>query len=365
MGHTERVPRMRGLTFAAVALACLATPVNAGAHLRSGTVAVDYQASVRHPDTPAYATQVFQSDRALGITVKSGHTVVLLGYLGEPVFRLDDAGLWVNQTSPTAAADRLAPKTKPTTATGPEWRLRRGRHSVVWQDARVQGLPAGVARGVWSVPLIVDGHRSRLDGRLHRFPAPLLWPWPALLAGILSAAVLPMRTGRADRVRAEAIWLALLCALASTVLAVVFALDPYASPGTWIESADGIVFIAVGVGVILRGPRHWHAGAAIGLGLLGVGIGLSKGAVFFHPIALAILSGTVVRYAGITAIGAGGGAAALGCWIYARAPDQVSGPERWELLPPWGSTTLPASPDIDDGRAGGPPHHSHPEPSGP
>jgi hypothetical protein len=326
MGHTERVPGVRGLLLAAVALACLATPGTARAHLRSGTVAVDYQASVRHPDTRAYTTQIFQSDRALGITVKSGHTVVLLGYLGEPVFRLDHAGLWLNQNSPTAAADRLVPKTKSTTAPGPRWRLRRGRHSLVWQDARVQGLPADVARGPWSVPLIVDGHRSRLKGHLRRFPAPLLWPWLALLAGILAAAALPSRTGRADCARAEAIGLAVLCALAATVLAIVFALDPYASPGTWIESADGIVFIAVGVGVILQGPRHWHVGAAIGLGLLAVGIGLSKGAVFFHPIALAILPATVVRYTGITAIGAGSGAAALGCWIYARAPDQVSEP---------------------------------------
>jgi hypothetical protein len=117
-----------------------------------------------------------------------------------------------------------------------------------------------------------------------------------------------------------------LCALAATVLAVTFALDPYASPGTWIESADGIVFIAVGVGVLLRGPRHWHVGAAIGLGLLAVGIGLSKGAVFLHPIVLAILPATVVRYTAVTAIGAGSGAAGLGCWIYARAPGQVSEP---------------------------------------
>jgi hypothetical protein len=326
MGHTERVPGVRGLLLAALALACLATPGTAGAHLRSGTVAVDYQASVRRPETPAYTSQIFQSDRALGLAVKPGHTVVLLGYLGELVFRLDDAGLWLNQNSPTAAADRLVPKLKPTTASSPRWRLRRGRHSVVWQDARVQGLPAGVARGPWSVPLIVDGHRSHLEGQLHRFPTPLLWPWLAFLAGILAAAALPMRRGRAHRVRAEAIWLALLCALASTVLAVVFALDPYASFGTWIESADGIVFIAVGVGVILRGPRHWHAGAAIGLGLLAVGIGVSKGAIFLHPIALAILPATVVRYTAITAIGGGGGAAALGCWIYARAPDEVSEP---------------------------------------
>jgi hypothetical protein len=346
MGRTEGVLRMWGLAFAAVALASVATPVTAGAHLRSGTVAVDYQTSVRHPDTPAYTAQIFQSDRALGITVKSGHTVALLGYLGEPVFRLDRAGLWVNQASPTAAADRLAPKLKPTTAPGPRWRLRRGRHSLVWQDARVQGLPAGVARGAWSVPLIVDGHRFRLEGQLHRLPAPLLWPWLALLAGILVAAALPMRAGRADRVRAEAIKLALLCALASTVLAVVFALDPYASPGTWIESADGIVFIAVGVGVVVRGPRHWHPGAAIGLGLLGVGLGLSKGAVFFQPIALAILPATVVRCIGITAIGAGAGAAALGCWLYARAPDQVSEPRPWERHPPRGPRGVDNPPSV-------------------
>jgi hypothetical protein len=324
MGHAERVPRVLGLAFAAVMLACLATPETAGAHLRSGTVAVDYHASVRHPDTPAYTTQIFQSDRALGITVKPGHSVVLLGYLGEPVFRLDDAGLSVNQASPTAAVDRLIAKAERGAASAVRWRLSRGRHSVVWQDARVQGLPAGVARGAWSVLLIVDGRRARLEGELHRFPSPLLWPWLALLAGFLTLAAVPMRSRRADHAPAEALGLALVCALASTVLAVVFALDPYASPGTWVESADGIVFIAVGVGVILQGPGHWHPGAAIGLGLLGVGIGLSKGAIFFHPIALAIVPATVVRYAGIATIGAGSGAAALGCWIYARAPDQVS-----------------------------------------
>jgi hypothetical protein len=174
------------------------------------------------------------------------------------------------------------------------------------------------------VPLIVDGRRVRLEGEIHRFPAPLLWPWLALLAGILAGAVIPARAGGVDRVRVGAIGLGLLCALASTMLATVFALDPYASIGTWILNADGLVFTAVGVGVILQGPRHWHVGAAIGLGLFGAGIGLSKGTVFFHPIALAILPATVVRYATITAIGAGCDAAALGCWIYAKVPTQVS-----------------------------------------
>lgn len=273
---------MRGLVFAALALACLATPGTARAHLRSGTVAVDYQASVRHPDTTAYSSRIFQSDRALGLTVKPGHTIVLVGLLGEPVFRLDGAGLWVNQTSPTAAADRLVAKTDPTAVPGPRWRLWRGRLRRV-AGRKGAGPPGRRGAGILER---APGRRpapSRLVGQLHRLPSPLLWPWLALLAAILTAAALPMYTGRANRARVEVIGLALLRALASAVLAVAVAFDAHASPGTWVESADGIVFIAIGGGLILRGPRHRHAGAAIGIGLLGVGIGVSKGVVLFHP----------------------------------------------------------------------------------
>lgn len=88
-----------------VALVLLAIPAAAGAHLRSGTVAVDYRVSVLNPDTAAYSAQIFQSDRALSVTVKPGHVVVLLGYLGEPVFRLDAVGLGLNAASPTAVVD--------------------------------------------------------------------------------------------------------------------------------------------------------------------------------------------------------------------------------------------------------------------
>ena len=96
-----------GVLTAGVIVVFLGAAAPASAHLRSGTVAVDYRASVLRPRTAAYSAQIFQSDRALSLTVSPGHTVVLLGYLGEPVFRLDAGGLWVNATSPTAAALRL------------------------------------------------------------------------------------------------------------------------------------------------------------------------------------------------------------------------------------------------------------------
>ena len=119
-----------------VAFFVMAAP--AGAHLRSGTVAVDYRASVLAPDTAAYSAQIFQSDRALSVRVKPSHTVVLLGYLGEPVFRLDAAGLWVNASSPTAAVLRLAKHGTHIPSSTPVWVLERGNRSVIWADSRSQ-----------------------------------------------------------------------------------------------------------------------------------------------------------------------------------------------------------------------------------
>jgi hypothetical protein len=307
-----------------VALACLAAPAVAGAHLRSGTVAVDYSATVHRPETSAYSAQILQSDHAISLRLKRGHAVVLLGYLGEPVFRLDAAGLWLNAASPTAAGDHLLTARDRVFASAPRWRLRAGRHSLVWHDARAQGLPAGVSTGAWSVPLIVDGRNARLTGELQRYAAPLLWPWLALLAALLAAAALLLRAGREEPVHRATIGLAVASATASVVLALAFAFDSYASPGTWIESVDGIVFIAVGLGVFLGGPRQWHVVAAIGLGLLGIGIGLSKGALFLHPIALAILPATIMRWAAVAAIGSGCCAVGFGCRIYARTPGRLA-----------------------------------------
>jgi FtsH-binding integral membrane protein len=126
-----------------------------------------------------------------------------------------------------------------------------------------------------------------------------------------------------------AIALALIAAGAATVVALAFALDAYASPGTWIVGVDVIIFLAVGVEVMRRGPRHLHVAAAIWVGLVSVALGLLDGAVFLHPIVLAILPGTVMRLLVVTAIGAGASAAVLGSTLFSEitavaAADRVS-----------------------------------------
>src|SRR5579862_7324924 len=179
----------------AAALSALAIPSPSLAHLRSGTVAVDYVATVSRPVTAAYVAHIFQSDRGLGLTLNPGHVVVLIGYLGERVFRLDRAGLWINRASPTAVVTGLLPKKRRARA---GWQLERGRASVTWHDARAQGLPPGVRRGRWRVPLVVDGRRTTLSGMLVRFPAPSLLPWLLLALALLAlaaSAVAPRRRG--------------------------------------------------------------------------------------------------------------------------------------------------------------------------
>ena len=299
------------------ALGSLAIPAPAQAHLRSGTVAVDYRATVSAPRTAAYTVRIYQSDHGLNLTITPGHAVAMSGYLGEPVFRVDRTGLWVNAASPTALVVGLVKKDQRVAAAGTHWRLYRGRTSVAWHDSRVQRLPAGVNRGAWSIPLTVDGRPARLTGELVRFARPSLALWLALMLCVGALGAVPWLLHRRDLVPRVAKGLAIVAAAAAIVVELALAFDAYASPGTWIEAVDSIVFLVVGLGVLFRGPENLRMGGAVGVGLVSLAVGLLDGAVLLHPIVLAVLPGTAVRLAVAIAVGGGLGAGVLGCLHYA------------------------------------------------
>ena len=284
---------------------------------------MDYRASIAAPVTAAYAAQIYQSDHGLSLTRRPGHVVTMLGYIGEPVMRLDAAGLWVNAASPTALAMHLVAKGRGVGGSLPHWRLQRGRHTVIWHDARVQGLPADVNAGRWSVPLIIDGRRGALRGGLRRFADPPLWLWLTVLAMWLAAGAVPLLPGRRTGARDVPIVFAVIAATASAVTVVSLALDAYASPGTWIEGVDVLVFLAVGVAILWRGARNLHIAAAIWLGLVSAAVGLLEGPVFLHPIVLAVLPGTVMRLLVITALGAGVVAAVIASTMFGEIAEAV------------------------------------------
>jgi hypothetical protein len=303
----------------------LSLPAAASAHLRSGTVAVDYRVSVAEAHTRAYDARIYQSDHGLSLTIKRGHQVAMLGYLGEPVFRLDRTGLWINAASPTALGIGLLARGDAVSAPSPRWRVDRGRTTATWHDARVQTLPPGVQSGRWRVPLTVDGRALALEGRLWRFPAPDVWIWSGVLAALVLSVAVPLRLRRREVTRRAAVGFCGVAAAASVILTCGFALDEYASPGTWILGLNATALLVFGLWGALRGPKSLRLAGVIGVGLLAAAVGLINGAVFLHPIVLAALPAPVIRALVLAAVGFGTNAAVLACVLYVE-PSAASEP---------------------------------------
>ena len=318
---------MRRLVVLVAGLA-LAAPGTADAHLRTSRAAVDYRATVSQLGPPlagAISVRVYRADLALGLAALRGHRVVVLGYLGEPFLRLGPGGVSVNAASPTAAGARLTPPQR--RSSRPLWRLRSRRSGVIWHDARIRGLPAGVTARRWAVPLLVDGRRTRLEGTIQRVVAPSAWPWLAL--GALFAAVtgllLALRPQQLLRTASAA--LGTVAALATLASAIGFAVASTASQGTWIEGANEAAFALVGAAFIVRGSRDAKAFAGGLLGLLGLAAGLTKLPVLLHGIVLSALPGELARLSVVLAIGAGAAAAILGIVVFFDVLEHYEEPE--------------------------------------
>jgi hypothetical protein len=213
------------LRFLLVALVALAAPPAAGAHGRSGRVAVDDRADVlRVPH--GVTARIYESDLAVRLSQVNARRVVVLGYLGEPFIRIGPAGVVVSKTSPTAGGAKAVVH----------------RRSVVWHDARIRGLDSGVKRKRWSIPLIVDGRRSGVEGELWRVSAPPDWPWillglPFLLVVAVLLAVRPTRW-----VRTGAVCFGPAAAVGLVVTGAGFALNSSASEGKWLEVGNELFF---------------------------------------------------------------------------------------------------------------------------
>ena len=315
-------------------LTALLLPATATAHLRSGTLAVDYRARVvgpRFSPGAAFTVRIYTSDDAVRLSVGRGHTVAVLGYLGEPFVRIDDAGLAINDASPTAASTRLSKNERPASGIRPAWTLQPHRNVVVWHDQRVQALPPGVSHVTWRIPVILDGRRTNIRGETWRLGRPALWPWLTLLLLFLAGSALLSLPRRARLRRTAPIVFGSIAGTAAVAAATGFAIDPYASPANWIAGFDELAFVAVGFAVLIWGPRKAHAGATIWLGLIAVAVGLSEAPIFLHALVLSTFSGLAARLLAITAIGAGLAATALGALLYA-SDDLKGAPNPWRRI---------------------------------
>jgi hypothetical protein len=301
---------------AALAALALVAPATASAHLRTGTTAVDHTATVTWPTAESgvgFAAGVYASDLALHLTVLGDHSVVVIGYLGEPFLRVSEHGVAVNTGSPTAAAAGLLeglPAPRPGDASE-RWRLTSRSHSAVWHDSRVAFVALDRRGTTWHVPILLDGHRAQIVGRTRRYPRPRPWLWLVPLA-VVCLLVLRLRARARGHVDQMCILAGAVAAAAALTLSTGFVITPYASAGTWIAAADEAVFLATAAAATIWAPPRFRALGGTGLGLVALAVALSKGAIFLHPVVLSTWSGTLSRALAFAAAAAGTSAVILG-----------------------------------------------------
>jgi len=305
--------------------AALLTPPSASAHVRSGVIAVDYRTRVFAMSAPLRRTisaRIYDSDRAIRLTVAPGHTAVVLGYLHEPFVRVGAAGVEVNASAPTAGGTGLLTRVPPRSD---GWkRLSNGR-SVTWHDNRVRALPHGIERARWRIPIVVDGQPAQLEGELWRVHAPIWWPW--LVIGLPFVAVtLLLFFRRRSAVPSAAAAFGLAAGAGLVVSGAGFAFDTYASNGKWVELGNELVLVLVGVVVIARGSPNARGIAGGSLGLLGLATAAITFPVFLHGVVLSIFPPNGARALVALTIWSAAAATTLGLVAFERALDGKNRP---------------------------------------
>jgi hypothetical protein len=298
--------------YVAPALACLAlaVPASASAHARSPTVALDYRL-VLGTETralPGISVSILDGDRTLRL--RSGSRLVtVLGDLREPMLRIGPGGTWVDRSSATATAQRLA-------EAGRAWKRVHGGSSFAWHDHRLAPPPYGSGRpgpaATFSIPILVDGRPAVIRGTFVRYARPSLWPWLAVAASTVVAALLTARRRPAWRR-----WLAIGLGAAGGVAAIVAlatfgAADSPSGGVAW----GGIALAAVVGGaaavalVRLDGEGRIQLAGLVGLAAAATSIG-SLG-VFRHGVVISVLPAPVARVLCLTALAGGLAAGATG-----------------------------------------------------
>jgi hypothetical protein len=305
---------VRGGIAIVIAVSALALPARADAHGRSSVIALDYEARLRtrNDAAPGVQARVLDGDRKLELAVAPAKTVIVRGYAGEDFLRFSPAGVSVNLKSPTAVADKLVPEGSVLTfraSSPPRWQLLTDGHRLAWHDHRLG--PQGAAQseaglvGSWSIPIVIDGTPTTIEGGVWRAAKPSLLPWLAvwMLALCAAAAVLRMSGNRLRRVLVS-----IATPVASgTVLLVAIGFTASSARAGWTRWAE-LAFpaaLAVAAAAIAFVPTRQRMAAAACVAGFAIAAGLQNLPVFAHGYVISALPGSTVRAAVAAALAAG------------------------------------------------------------
>jgi hypothetical protein len=177
----------RSLLLAALAAALLAP----GAEAHFGTGKLGYRSTITgvDPRMPGLRFKILYGDDQVWLDNRSGKTVIIKGYSGEPYLRFAPSGISVNIKSPAGYLnqDRYARVQVPKSATAsakPKWEKLAGGDVWAWHDHRIHYMnpiaPPVVKDAPrkphhifnWKVPATDGGKKFFIAGSLDYKPPP-------------------------------------------------------------------------------------------------------------------------------------------------------------------------------------------------
>ncbi|MFC6017836.1 hypothetical protein ACFP2T_16670 [Plantactinospora solaniradicis] len=333
--------RRVGLALAAGLVGALSIAAPADAHAADAPDGSNYRSAVTGvtPAVSGLAVRVVEGGARLELVNRTGRTIEVLGYAGEPYLEVRPDGVWENTASPATYLNQtLEGDTEPPAAADPtrppSWR-RVGTEPVVrWHDQRSRWLesappPVVAARPDrqhrvrdWVVPLRDRTTTMELRGTLDWLPPPDPLPWWSLsLLGALAVGALGLlpRASRPGRRATVA-----LAALAGTggVAAICFALARGADAGVggmllglvtaqlW-PTLTGTAALAAGAYALTRRPTADFALALAGT-CLALFTGVTNAAVFLRSVVPVPWPAEWARIVIAVVIATGGGLAVAG-----------------------------------------------------
>jgi hypothetical protein len=190
----------------AALLACLVAP---GAEAHFGTGKLGYRSTVRavKPRVPGIQLKVLYGDDQVWLDNRSGETIVIDGYGGEPYLRFAPQGVFVNVNSPAGYLnqDRYGKTVPPKSASvkaPPDWQKLAGGQVWAWHDHRIHymipAFPPQIKAAPrkphhvfdWKVPATANGKPFLITGSLdYRPPPEQSQSFPVALVIVLAALI--------------------------------------------------------------------------------------------------------------------------------------------------------------------------------
>ncbi|WP_249715023.1 hypothetical protein [Rhizomonospora bruguierae] len=331
--------RWAGAALAGVALA-LALAGPAQAHGADAPDATNYRTAVTGitPALPGLTVRTIEAGARLELTNRSGRTIEVLGYSGEPYLELRPDGVYENVHSPatylnlTLAGDTPLPPAADPTAP-PQWRRTGDGPSVRWHDHRANWMNSADPPNVraapnrphrvqeWSVPLRDGVTPMEIKGTLDWLPPPQASLW---WAGVLLAAAALAGLGLAPLPPAARAAIPAAMSALGGAAAITYAVGRSIDAGctgagiAWGLFATqiwpvvtGLAALAAAGYVLARRPAADFALALAGA-CLAVFAGLTNAAVFGRSVAPAPWDASLARALVLVVIAAGAGIAVGG-----------------------------------------------------